>query len=243
MADVALADLSRRSGVALLTRVRDWCGCELSPGSRRDRRTCSKSCRQAKSRFKVSRGPARHGEPLRLAYADPPYPGLARRYYGCDEVDHGQLVARLQEFDGWALSTSSEALQDVLALCPGGVRVAVWVNGGRHVRALGPRRAYEPVSVSPGRGRREAVVEDLSDVLAAGGRQHSHPGALVGMKPAAFSEWLFRLLGARQGDAFTDLFPGSGAVGRAWDLYASSGSSSDPLAQVSLLDRVRQVVG
>jgi hypothetical protein len=47
---------------------------------------------------------------VRIAYADPPYPGCAKLYrdhpdYG-GEVDHRALVARLQdEFDGWVLHT------------------------------------------------------------------------------------------------------------------------------------------
>jgi hypothetical protein len=166
---------------------------------------------------------------MRFAYADPPYPGLARRYYDCDEVDHRALVAQLVENypDGWALSTSSEALRDVWELCPQGTRLAVWVNGPRKVRARRALRAFEVVLVSGGRPRREAVVEDLSDVLIWGGRQHSHPGALVGMKPAAFCEWMFRLLGASRGDRLDDLFPGSGAVRRAWDLYTSSDVDRD----------------
>lgn len=69
-----------------------------------------------------------HGSPLRLAYADPPYPGNAWLYRGhrdyAGEVDHGELLARLVGYDGWALSTSAAALPAVLALCPPGVRVA-----------------------------------------------------------------------------------------------------------------------
>ena len=48
---------------------------------------------------------------MRFAYADPPYPGQARRHYKHHpdfdgEVDHGALIERLMdEFpDGWALS-------------------------------------------------------------------------------------------------------------------------------------------
>jgi hypothetical protein len=166
---------------------------------------------------------------MRFAYADPPYPKLARRYYGAEEVDHRQLVDRLvAEYpDGWALSTSSEALRDVWGLCPPGTRLAVWVNGPRKVKAVSALRAYEALLVFGGRPRREAVVEDLCDVLKWGGRQHSHPGALVGMKPAAFCEWMFRLLGASRGDRLDDLFPGSGAVARAWSLYTSCGDPGD----------------
>lgn len=160
---------------------------------------------------------------MRFAYADPPYPGLAGRYYDQEEVDHRHLVSRLQEEypDGWALSTSAKALQGVLSLCPPGVRVAIWVNGGRVTRTRRARHVYEPLIVAGGRVAPEPVVQDLCDVLAWGGRQHSHPGALVGMKPAPFCEWMFGLLGARCGDRLDDLFPGSGAVSRAWALYSS----------------------
>lgn len=171
---------------------------------------------------------------MRFAYADPPYPGLSKRYYGDHrdfkgEVDHEELVARLTTgpYDGWALSTSSEALRDVWALCPPGTRLAIWVNGPRVVKSLTPLRAYEAVLVFGGRVRQVPVVEDLSDVLLWGGRQHSHPGALVGMKPAAFCNWVFEMLGACSNDTLDDLFPGSGAVARAWELYTSPQPGSD----------------
>jgi hypothetical protein len=160
---------------------------------------------------------------MRFAYADPPYPGLARKYYGCEEVDHAELVSRLTAgpYDGWALSTSAAALRDVWALCPEGTRLNVWVNGPRKTKSYSALHAFEALLVFGGLERRVPVVEDLSDVLSWGGRQHSHPGALPGMKPAAFCEWMFRLLGASRGDHLDDLFPGSGAVERAWSLYTS----------------------
>lgn len=43
------------------------------------------------------------------------------------------------------------------------------------------------------------------------------------MKPPEFSVWMFRLLGARRGDELVDLFPGSGAVTRAWERYTAPG--------------------
>lgn len=59
--------------------------------------------------------------PRRIAYADPPYPGLARRYYRDHpdfrgEVDHAELIRRLCSYDGWALSTSAAALPAVSAV-------------------------------------------------------------------------------------------------------------------------------
>jgi hypothetical protein len=166
---------------------------------------------------------------MHFAYADPPYPGLAKRYYGMEEVDHGELIDLLvaRYPDGWALSTSSDALRDVWALCPAGTRLHVWVNGPRKGKSYSALCAFEALLVFGGRRRREPVVEDLSDVLTWGGRQHSHPRAMVGMKPAAFCEWMFRLLGASRGDRLDDLFPGSGAVERAWRLYTSPGPTDD----------------
>lgn len=209
----------RRPGTTV--RLCDWCAEPLPPRSRRDRLTCSKSCRQARHRFRVgeaSRVDETH--PYRFAYADPPYPGLAERYYGQAEVSLEDLLSRLEAgpYDGWALSTSSAALQDVLASCPPGVRVGVWVRPTRWVVSTAPLRAWEPVVFAGGRPLKP-VVPGLADVLIWKGRQHSYPRAVVGMKPAAFAEWIFRMLGAARGDILDDLYPGSGAVGRAWRLY------------------------
>jgi hypothetical protein len=71
--------------------------------------------------------------PLRLAYADPPYLGLARRYYGREasfagEVDHSELVSRLASYDGWALSCSSRSVPAIAALL---VVADVESNGSR----------------------------------------------------------------------------------------------------------------
>ena len=40
-----------------------------------------------------------------------------------------------------------------------------------------------------------------------------------GAKPDAFCLWLFDLLGMGPDDEFHDLFPGSGAVTRAWEKW------------------------
>jgi hypothetical protein len=97
---------------------------------------CSVRCRQARHRFLRAVGRAEAvapGRSLRLAYADPPYPGKAWPYrdhpdYG-GEVDHAALIARLAGYDRWALSTSAEALPAVLGLCPPGCGVAAWHRG------------------------------------------------------------------------------------------------------------------
>lgn len=207
----------------------EWCKGPLPEGSRRDRKTCSKRCRQAKHRFeKHIRRAGPTDQPMNFAYADPPYPGLSRRYYKGHEdfggeVDHRELVSRLTAggYDGWAISTSAAALRDVWTLCPPETRLCVWVKGPRKTKSYTALNAFEPVLIWGGRARTVPVVEDLSDVLLWGGRQHSHPGALVGMKSAPFCSWLFDLLGACSGDTLDDFFPGSGVVRRAWELYTS----------------------
>lgn len=202
-----------------------WCEGTIPAGRRRDAETCRKACRQARSRFRVGRALGPIGAPMRWAYADPPYPGLARKYYGSEasEVDHAALVSRLQEgFDGWALSTSAEALPDVLRLCPPGAWVAAWVRGCRPTKSRSALTAWEPVIIYGNRPLPDTgVPQDLCDVLLSGARQRSHPDALIGMKSAAFAEWVFRLLGARQGDTLADIFPGSGIISRAWEEYVS----------------------
>jgi len=154
---------------------------------------------------------------------------MARRYYGTVEVNHRILIGTLvRDFpDGWALSTAASTLQRVLALCPDGVRIAAWIKGPRHGVSMRPRSAWEPLIVCGGRKRRVAAAEASSDTLTWGGRQHSHPGALIGMKPAPFCRWMFCQLSALAGDELVDIFPGSGAVARAWGLYNRRGGTAD----------------
>ena len=97
-------------------RVCAWCTGPIPARARRDAVCCSTRCRQARHRFGRTVGTrqavACRG-PLRLAYADPPYPGKA--YLNRDhpdyagEVDHAALIRRLSTYDGWALSTFSRS--------------------------------------------------------------------------------------------------------------------------------------
>ena len=136
------------------------------------------------------------GRSLRLAYADPPYPGRARLYrdhpdYG-GEVDHPALLARLAEYDGWALSTSAEALPAVLALCPPGVRVAAWHRGERPTRSRWPLHAWEPVIYHGGRQlsgtrRADSIVHGVTPVTTLPGRvigAQARRGVPVDLRPA-----------------------------------------------------------
>ena len=200
-------------------------------------------CRQARHRFLRAVGRAEAvgpGRSLRLAYADPPYPGKAHLYrdhpndYG-GEVDHGALIGQLAAYDGWALSTSAEALPAVLGLCPPGVRVAAWHRGERPTRSRWPLHAWEPVIYCGGRqlvsGARRA------DSLVCGvAPLDTLPGRVIGAKPAAVCRWIFTLLGAASGDRLDDLFPGSGAVSRAWAAYTGGEPSLTPASDASCPD-------
>lgn len=155
---------------------------------------------------------------MRFAYGDPPYIGQARKHYGPDakEVNHELLIAHLNEFDAWALSLSSPTLRIILPLCPDDVRVCAWVKPFASFKpGVNPGYAWEPVIVRGGRklGKEVATVRDY--VSANITLQRGTSGA----KPDAFCSWLFAFVGLTPEDEFTDLFPGSGAVGRAWDQW------------------------
>lgn len=162
---------------------------------------------------------------MRLAYADPPYPGKAKRYAGrpdfAGEVDHAELIERLQTFDGWALSTGSFALRDVIALCPKNVKIGAWVKPW--VRPVGRghvSESWEPVLYQCARyGGERSLMLDWT--MAAPRSLATTNETLLGSKPQVFSLWLFDLLGAEPGDELVDLFPGTGAVGEAWEFYSS----------------------
>jgi hypothetical protein len=202
-----------------------WCPHPIAPGARSDAIYCSTPCRQAAHRFKGTRAlSAATDKPLRLGYADPPYPKKAKLYYAnhvdfAGEVDHALLVDHLvAEFpDGWALSTSSAALQSVLALCPPSVRVAAWFRGERPTPSYHPLVAWEPVIFHGGRALLSPVDERRLDALVHVARPRGTDlRRVVGSKPGAFCHWVFQLLGALPGDELVDLFPGSGGVARAW---------------------------
>lgn len=216
---------------AVVGRVCAWCDGPIPAAARADAVCCSTRCRQARHRFTTSVGRAvGFGRPLRLAYADPPYPGKAYLYRGHrdygGEVDHGELIRRLCSYDGWALSTSAAALPDVLALCPPGVRVAAWHRGARAARSWRAANAWEPVIYHGGRGidpsRAAGATRRVDSLVLGVSALTTLPGRVIGTKPPGFCRWLFDLLGAGPGDTLADLFPGSGAVAKAFATYTQA---------------------
>ena len=90
--------------------------------------------------------------------------------------------------------------------------------------------AWEPVIY---RGGRQLITATRrADSIVCGvAPLDTLPGRVIGAKPAAVCRWIFTLLGACPGDTLDDLFPGSGAVGRAWAAFTSSpGPSPKPQA-------------
>jgi hypothetical protein len=163
---------------------------------------------------------------VRIAYADPPYPGCAHLYKEhpdyAGEVDHAELIARLEaEYDGWILHTSSPALRELIPMIPTAARIMVWVKGfAAFKRNVSVAYAWEPVIVKAARkpvvnGR--VVMRDWVECPITLKR------GLTGAKPEKVCIWAFEVCGAVPEDEMCDLYPGSGAVSRAWDSWSKQG--------------------
>lgn len=174
----------------------------------------------------------------RVAIADPPYPGMSGFYRDhpdyAGEVDHAELVERLdRDYDGWALHTASTTLHEVLnAASTAGVdgfRIMAWIKPfASFKKNVCPAYAWEPILIKPCRKpvvahrsvmrdwlltRTEDLNADERDWFAEGITMQR---GLVGAKPDRLCRWVFEVLGMERTDELTDLYPGSGAVGRAW---------------------------
>lgn len=169
---------------------------------------------------------------MRAAYADPPYIGTAKRFYGTEEVCHMCLLRKLErDFDAWALSASSSSLGQILPLCPDGVRIAAWVKPFAFFKGkVRPAYCWEAVIFKTPRkldrrpigAGRDWISCNPFGVTAAERRVKPR---IVGRKPELFCFWLFSLLGLRPGDEFVDFFPGSFSVTKAWRKWRRTFSS------------------
>lgn len=154
---------------------------------------------------------------MKVAYADPPYIGLANYYPEKQEVDHLELITRLcKYYDCWALSSHSPGLRQILSYCPDDVRIAAWVKPFCSYKVgVYPAYAWEPVIFwhPRARGRTEPTTRDwLAESMTL-------EKGMIGAKPARFCFWLFDLLGLELDDTFEDLFPGSGVVTVCWEQW------------------------
>lgn len=170
---------------------------------------------------------------MKFAYADPPYPGQSAKHYAdhpdyAGEVDHADLIEELMDYDGWCLHTSSPALPTITELLAdegllardGDYRLMAWVKPfAAFKKNVSVAYAWEPVIVKPAR-RFEGFGGDHvgRDWIAEG---ITLKRGLTGAKPERVCHWLFEVMGMRPDDELDDLFPGSGAVTRAWDSWRS----------------------
>jgi hypothetical protein len=173
---------------------------------------------------------------MKAAYADPPYLGCGQSHYGHLHPDAGDydrpethklLIDRLcDEFDAWALSLHGGTMRTILPMCPDDVRIGCWLKTFASFKPnVNPAYAWEPVvfrGARKGRGRHVPTVRDY--VLAPITLQTGCPGA----KPEQFCWWVFDFLGLGPDDEFHDLFPGSGNVTRAWEVWRA-GHAGRPL--------------
>ena len=163
---------------------------------------------------------------LRVAYADPPYEGQAKKHYGghgdfAGEVDHPALIERLcDEFpDGWALSCKSNSLRALLPLCPADCRVLIWAKThGVIKKNVAPTYAWEPVIKRGGRNPwdENRFLKDWIELPP-----NLNAARFVGAKPELFCLWLFECMGLQPDDEFVDLFPGTGGVMAAWTKFST----------------------
>ena len=176
---------------------------------------------------------------MRFAYADPPYLGLAAKFYGhlhtnaadYDKLEtHKALIDHLCEeyTDGWAMSLHTPSLRHILPLCPSDVRIGSWVKPFCSFKpGVGVAYAWEPVIFRGGRRRtrQQRTVRDWTAVNI------TLKKGFTGAKPVAFVKWILEILNVRHGDSVDDLFPGSGSVTAALDGFfeAHDGAFSDGL--------------
>jgi hypothetical protein len=165
---------------------------------------------------------------VKIAYADPPYPGCAHLYKDHPdfdgEVDHYELVRKLHHFDGWCLHTSSVALPELLKFCfarwsTSDIRIMSWVKPFAAFKAnVSVAYAWEPVLV---KAARKPVVKRGMTYRDFISEPISLKRGLTGAKPERVCHWLFEVMGCEPGDELDDLFPGTGAVTRAWESWTA----------------------
>lgn len=162
---------------------------------------------------------------MRLGYTDPPYIGCAHLYKDhadyAGEVDHAALIHRLEsEFDGWVLhaSATKESMAILAPLVANtDARWCSWVKSfAAFKRNVSVAYAWEPVLIKAARklvvSKRQINRDWINESITL-------KRGLTGAKPEAVCHWAFELLGALPEDDLIDLFPGSGAVSRAWGTW------------------------
>ena len=160
---------------------------------------------------------------MRLAIADPPYIGCAHLYSDqpeyTGEIDHAELIERLdRDYDGWVLHAAATPrsygiIIPIIERIPG-VRICQWVKPfAAYKRNVPVAYASEPVFIKAARkpvvSKRHVSRDWIAEPITL-------RRGLTGAKPEKVCHWAFELLGARPEDELHDLYPGTGAVTKAW---------------------------
>lgn len=147
---------------------------------------------------KHRRGPAADNHPDAAEWNDP--------------ARHRALLEQLlDEFDGWAIATTPDAVAAVYPPLPYGVKVMCWVRPNAQPTGHRIRSMWEAVITLAPAGRRSRAGADRSvpDVLVA----NAPGGGFAGAKPPEWTRWVLDALSYDPDtDTVADLFPGSGAV-------------------------------
>jgi hypothetical protein len=160
-----------------------------------------------------------------IGYADPPYIGCAHLYKDhpdyAGEVDHKRLIEELEyAYDGWILHAAATPVSMAI-LAPlverTGARWCSWVKGfAAFKRNVPVAYAWEPVIIKPARkpvvSKRQVNRDWIQESITL-------RRGLTGAKPEAVCHWAFELVGARPEDTMQDMFPGTGAVLKAWSTW------------------------
>lgn len=177
---------------------------------------------------------------MRFAYADPPYLGMGKMYADRhpdalkwdDPNAHRELIEMLCSNypDGWAMSATSSSLRVLLPMCPTNCRVLAWCKPWAAFKDKNVAYAWEPVILRGGRKRRKDQPTERDYFVGSDPPKKNRPENFVpGMKPRAFSRWLFAVLNAQKDDTLDDLFPGSGAVTAAWREWISDSTGHEEM--------------
>jgi predicted nucleic acid-binding Zn ribbon protein len=191
-----------------------WCGGPIH--GPRQRRFCSRKCRQTAFRLRHREGVAIEVEdhsdrrPLRFLYRDVVALGA--------DVPN-DLARELARYDGWALSAAPAALPELLAKLRGGPVICAWHSPISAAEGEGLRASWEALIVKTTRAPRP-----VTDSFFAGLRADASEG-----RPAAFGAWVVSVLGLLPGDRVADL-GADRIVGRAWrELGGGAAGDMDPL--------------
>lgn len=159
---------------------------------------------------------------MKIGYADPPYIGCAHLYKDHPdyngEVNHRSLIFDLiANYDGFILHASAPSLPQIVGLLPDDARIMAWVKPfAAFKKNVSVAYAWEPVIVRAARKpvvSKRLVMRDWIDCPI------TMKKGLTGVKPEKVCHWAFEMVGARPDDNLVDMFPGTGAVTKAWDTW------------------------